>query len=396
MSNGNGNDHVPSFLTDLGIIEEAERLAREDLQTAKDLASPIQDAVLWLERVNSAPREAKERLKEKIAEAKVFLEGHIRHEIPAIRRAVWRALLECEFGQTLNNRVEVQSLLSKLARMGFLREDPDGDLRAYGKAYSVSPDSQFGDAERTGVRVLLRDLLRRVKERLLTTNGLSWEELLAGKPGEAVLDVPPAMMIVGGQGKWFGGGVLWVTSVGGYIAPEDAMGSIEGAITEARDLGVKLLAKSLASQQPPFVRTNDPRIGGKIRLLFHLLKRAQLLVNERKGFLDRASVQPDGFFLQGQPGVCLIDFGQDTWDIQHGEGEVTRRIYNFFCLVKRENGRLSILAVPAHLGNFFASCMGEYEEGEKFEGAPQPLRSVLRAMYRSALKASEDAKKVPA
>lgn len=374
---------------DIDLIEQAEIQAEKERQEALRVYPDIQAAIVWLDRARLASREAREKIGPQIKEAQKFLQDNLFHQAPAVRRAVWRAVLGFELTRTINTRAEVETLLASLVRRGFLQEIPDGYLWLYGKAYQIHPNSLFGDPEKTEVRNLFGNLLSKVKEGFLARSTITIEELFSGSRGECAIEVPPGKVEQNGKEVWLGGGVLYLRSDGEYITPEDAMGSIEGGIQEAEKLGVRLRIDSLKSNQPPFVPRLDHVKGAKLRLLWWLLKRARRLDEEKKGFPKKATISPEEFFLKKGLGVCLATF-PGVWEVKE-EGKVISRIHSMFFLVeRREEGtkRIHIVEVPTHLGDFFAQCMGEHEEGDRYEGCPQPLRAVLQAIsghvYREA------------
>lgn len=391
----NNNSGVPNF--DPGMIEEAEKQAEEDRQNASAIQPKILEGIAFLERLKGASKEARERLKEQTEQVETFLKVHMNHGVPVVRRAAWTAILEFELTRPVESRVELEALLLDLVKRNFLQETPKGDLQAYGKLYQVHPESQFGNLEKVWVKTLLRDLVGKIKEGFLAGTTLTIEELFDGLPGECAVEVPPEKVTQNGQPLWLKGGVLRVKSDGEYIVPEDAMGGIEAAIQQARELKIGLQLQSLKRTNPPFIKGLEPTKGNKIRLLWYLLQRAKRLDEERRAFPGHATVSPEQFFLEGEPGICLVNLCQEVWEVKDAEGNVVNRIHSIFFLVSREEKegtkKIHIVEVPNHLVDLFAPCMGEYEEGNKFAGCPWPLMGVLRTSYRQTLKVSQDAKK---
>lgn len=396
MPDGNGN--LPNF--DLSLLDVAEEEAEKDRQTAKDVYPKISAAVAFLEKASGSSREALEKppVVAKIIEAQEALAKHRLHEVPAVRRAVWKALLDFELTRPHESREEVEKLLDNLVQQGLLIKDPGGYLSAYGQRYLVNPDSLFGDPEKAEAKESLEKLLREVKRRMLKQGDLSLDELKSGKSGKCAMEVPVAQE-TGKDGRpiWRGGGVLVVESDGSYIQPKEAMGAIEGAIGEAIKLGVKLSANTLRLKNPPFFEGLTEDALKKTILLWHLIKRAERLADERKAFPSKATIGEEEFFLQDKPGTCLIDLGQTVWE-EWDQGKITNRIFSVFFLVRREEEEgakwLHIVEVPSHLVNFLAPCMGRYEEGYKFEGVPQPSRKVLQAAYGHVSRKAEKTAKL--
>lgn len=375
---------------DLSLIQQAEEQAEEDRQNAMEIHPQIQGAIAFLESASGASREARERLKEKISEAQNFLSNNIRHEVPAVRRGVWRAIMEFELTRPIQQRSEVEELLANLEKRGFIQEDPDGYLRAYGKTYHIPEASGFGATEKNEVLDLLKTLLQRAKEEFLHASTISLKDLFKGEKGDSAMEVPPEKVVQGETTKWLGGGILLVHSDGENITPQDAMGSIENGILEAKELRVRLLVSSLSLTNPPFIERLDPQKGGKVRLLWRLIKRAKRMEEEKESFSAEASLSQEEFFLQGKEGICLVDLGKEPWEAEEQEKRI--RLHSMFFLVFREGAKIKI-KVPTHLQDFFGACTEEYPESDKFSGTPQPLRAVLRAVYGKALKADKEAKK---
>jgi len=389
----NSDNGYPTF--NITEIEEAEEQAERDREEAKRVAPIIEQAITYLEHARGREREVIERLGDKPAGAKNFLETQLKHPVPAVRRAVWRAVLGFELGRAIDSREEVEALLSNLVKRNLLQEVAGGYLYAYGRSYQVLPESYFGPPEKAEVKQLLHDLLGAVKAKLLAgLTRLTLEQLFGGKPGNYIMEVPPEKT---SNGKWLSGGVLRVASNGDYITPLEAMGGIESAIEKAKDLGARLQVKSLKESKPPFFPRGDPDFGAKVRFLWHIIRRAKRLEDERVAFPERATVTPEEFFLEGKTGVCLVDLGQIVWEEADQQGKVKNRHYSVFFLVRRFETegikRLSIVEVPDHLVDLLAPCMGEYEEGEKFQGCPWPLLGILREGRRQCLKALQNAKK---
>lgn len=397
-------------------IEEARKEAENDRREAEKAKAAILSAIAFLERARGEDRDTRFRLKERIKEAQEVLDTYRKHEVPAVRRKVWLALFLYELSRPLETRKEVEDHIARLVQKGLLKEDPAGPLKVYDKTYSVSPDSLFEGPEIAEVKRELAGLLNRVflavrknreqrLEAMQAQASINWQGLLAGKAGQCLIYVPPEKVTQNGTTFWRGGGALLVESDGQKIVPIDAIGGIEGAIQEAKDLGVHLLVKALGQNTPPFIKGIPAEQGKKVQLLWHLLKRgiraaeeAKRISRQREEFANKATLTPGRFFLQGEPGLCLVEYEGD-WKVRSPEGVITNQIPNLFLLVSREEKegvkRIRIVEVPDHLKEFFAPCIGkEYPEGDnKFGGIAQPLRAVLQAIYGQVLQASKDAEK---
>lgn len=397
-------------------IDTAEEQAEKDRAEAERISAIILSAINYLERAAGASREAQERLRTRTEEARSLLNSHLHHNTPAVRRAVWEAILMYEFSRPLENRAEVEELLTNLVKRGILVENPEGYLMAYQKTYMVSPESRFEESEIAKVKRDLVALLQRVYQEvgktreqkaalLRSQSTLDLAGLLAGQQGKCLVEVPTEKVVQNGKGFWRGGGTLLVASDGQKILPLGAVGSIGGVIQEAMDLNVHLWLQSLQRTAPPFIERLPSEQGRKVQLFWHLLKRAiqaaeekEKLQAQRQEMADRTTTPPEEFFLEGRPGICLVDF-QGVWRVPAPDGTTAEEIPHLFFLLERTEGegtkRLQIVEVPNHLKEFLAPCLGkEYpEEGNRFVGMAYPLNAILQAVYGQILQASRDAEK---
>lgn len=382
---------------DLSDFAGLEAQAKEIREGAGRIKFWVEAAVLQLDQTDGMSREARELVAKRIEATETSLAEVLHDEVPAYRRAAWLAFLNHEFSRELHSREEVKTLLERLVREGRLIERADGELKVYDKTYVVSPDAAFGEPEVEETRKALSGLLNRVyvetsktwkdkSQEFRSRATIGAQELANGTAGICALDVPPEKVQNGDQVFWRGGGTLLVQSDDQRIVPLDAVGSIEGAVREAKDLRVHLLVSSLKYETAPMVKL-PPEAARKVQLLWHLIKRAIRAETQREQVLKaraeleaKATISPQEFFLEHLSGVCLVEFS-GVWEIPGGD-----TISNLFLLVEREvekESRIAIVEVPDHFKDFFASCIGEKfsEEGSKFEGVGQPLRAVLQAVY---------------
>ena len=382
-------------------IEELENRAEKVRQNAGKVRTMVQAILRWLDQVSGLSQEAFELLGDKVAEAQKRLDGLINHVTSAYRRVAWETLLVHEFSKELRTREGVEKLLEKLVETRKLVSDPAGNLKAYGRAYTVSKDSGLRPEELADVEQALENLLQRVfaevgktreeKSRELSSQStIGWKEFVSGKLGKCFLQIPPEHVRKNGEDFWRGGGNLLVKSDGQKIVPIEAVGAIEKIAKEIREERIHLLVISLGASSPPFVKALGPDQGRRVALLWHLIKRAIRAEEEtekfsaiRQEFVGRATITSEEFFLGKKTGVCFIEF-HGVWETPEGE-----KISNLFLLVERkekETSSLSVVAVPSHLNDFFAPCLGkEYDEGDKFEGVGQPLQAILKAVFGQAL-----------
>ena len=287
--------------------------------------------------------------------------------------------MEDSFSENPATPEELTGILEKMVYDRYLVKNPDGFLRPYKDGYDFHPHCPLDETDKAKVKTMLFSLRNKVfeNERIgITTRGnLSIEDFLTGKPGKLVL----AIQAEKAKGKEFfrSGGVVLFESDGKKIHPLDATGGIEDSIQEAISLEAHLYLDTLRWNAPPFIENLTKEKNAKVRLLWYLLKRGLL----RHEFASMATVNQEEFFLEGKIGECFLEF-KGNWQVPSGP-----TIANFFFLMSRreEDGvkRIRIAKTPNHLEDFFAQCLGEYsEEGNKFEGVPQPLQTVLQAAYR--------------
>lgn len=401
----------------IGEFDDLETQAQKIGERAAQVRSWVLSTMGKLERAKGLSRIAQELAAENIAAAQKSLQEFVSHPVPAYCRAAWLGLLEYELTRELNSREEVLTFLGRLVNEGYLKEEPTGPLKGYGKTYAISENSRFGDEEVEEVKKLLSVLFSRVYAEVGKTRAqkaqalkdratITRQELFAGQPGFAVLEVPAQEVVQNGQTRWRGGGVLLVHSNGQSIFPREASGAIEAAIQEAKELRVSLLVKSLAQQSPPFDQRLPLDQNKKAQFLWYILKRTFRAEEEAEKIrtsweqLDaEATISPKEFFLERQPGICLVEF-QGVWRTPTPDGRTAQEIPHLFFLIERrrieeEGTAIQIVKVPDHLGAFFASCMGKYTEGPpKFEGLQYPLNAVLQAVHGQVFHASQDARKI--
>lgn len=398
---------------DLGDLDGLDARAKEMIAAAEKVRAWVRSTQGQLDKLAGKSREVRELVAVQMTKAEKELTALLNHELPAYRRAAWLGLLEHEFSRELNAKTEVEELLGRLVEHGRLKESPAGDLKVYGKAYFVAPESWFEAPEVTEARQLLAKLLSRVFQetgkrwgekalKLKACGVITLDELWASQPGKCAVEVPAEEVPANGNHPGFrrGGGVLLVESNGEDIQLMDVAGSIEAAVLEAMRLKVFLKVASLHWQVPPTIPALSKEMGTKVQLIWHLLKRAhrakeqeERLARARETLTQQATVTCQEFFLEQKLGACLAEFG-GVWENADGSAGPT----NLFLLIERreEAGtkRIHIVDVPNHLRAFFAHCRDEYaEEGNKFKGLPYPLVAVLQAIYGQVVKASQDASK---
>jgi len=329
--------------------------------------------------------------------------------VRAWRRAAWEALFEHYFSQEAPNTQEAKRTVNNLVEGGYLLLNSKGVgcINAFGRTYSVPPESCFERNELDHLQEMITCFFRAITERerakwrettesLLEQSELSLKEFLEGTPGKFALRVPPEQIINYSTGEptgfWRPGGTLLVESDGKVIRPLAAAGRIEAGVKEAKELGVYLFLNTLAHTSPPRPKALGPERQRKISLLWYLLQRGikaleqkERLLFLRERFKEKATVSPEEFFLQGEPGLCAAEF-RGRWRTPEGE-----QINNVFFLVQREihqgHKYLTLKKIPPHLKKLLNHCLKTHPEGEKFQGVDQPLGTILRAIFGQLRKA---------
>ena len=380
-------------------IQEAEELAEKDRQAAKEAYAQIQRVAAFLEGVKGASREASERLKPEISEAKQILTANIYHENTSVRRSVWKALLGFYFNTPLEVQDEVEQLVNGLVgQKNLLYADPNGALVVYGTSYSVSKDSMFEEEDTKEVKRELEALIGRVRRIIRTRAALTAEELLRGnKDGSYYGYVPPQKFLDGeGNASWRPGGTIAVTCERGWIKLIDATGKIEGPIMKAKKLEVKITSRSLAESRPPFLKNVPEEIARATQLFWHILKRAVIFANWLESVKTRTTITPYEFLVEKKDGVTFLDF-EEPWEEIHANEEafwISRPLVLIQRFQREGKKFVQLLETAEHLTDWLGECWGEFpEEGNRFEGLPQLLQRFLQAMYGKEVKAGKNGKK---
>ena len=367
---------------DLNEIDKAEEEAQGDVKEAQDKYVEVLSAAAYLEKAKGVRREAKERLTERIAEAQSCLTENIKHEIPAVRRAVWKAILNFELTRPLESPEEIETLIAQLTQRGLFVPDGNGCLDVYGKKFNVSPDSLFEEPEVAEIRQSLANMFKNVHAAIQSNAQLTPKELVARKTGGCSMFVPPEPVEKNGKTIfWRAGGNLVIKSARGIIEPVLGTGRIAAVIMECIRSKITLPVQSLQQNHPPDLTDDEDRIK-KIHLLWHLVKRGIVFANWIDQAKKTSKLSEEKFFFEKALGPCFVDL-EEAW---HGmDGGEERWISRPVFVVNRteEAGQIYIqlIDVPLHLKKFFGDCLEKYPEADKFSGCPQPLAAVLKAKF---------------
>lgn len=178
-------------------------------------------------------------------------------------------------------------------------------------------------------------------EELRAKGSSDLEALLAGNPGQYILEIPAEKVVQESREFWRGGGTLLVeVKKDKKILPLDSSGSIEYVIEEIKAIiksnpKISFECSTLSLEEPPKIKMNGIKVNGideqkKLRLFWHLLKRAIRYQKVKSEFLSRATVSAEEFLLKGRTGICFVDKDKECWVNKDGS-----TIPNFFFLVER-------------------------------------------------------------
>jgi len=433
-------------LPDLQSLTADQSVGERIREGAKLIITWVTTTMDGLAVVFQADRETREYKASDIAKAKEGLKNVLRDPTMAYCRAAWMAAITHSFAGEIYSRADAIAILDKLVsedpvfgrallNRHELKEGekpPEGSFPLWGNAYTVPPESAFEEPEMAELRKFFFRLLGRVWETekriraevavdLFAESTISLNQFLAGMPGKLALGIPPEqvferdgvtpVMAPGGKPKWRAGGVLLVElDSDGKIWPLKAIGGIANAIEAARGMGVYLFQRALAWNKPPSVDTVSTDMNSKLQVLWFLLQRGIRAEKEKLElqtakveFEAKTTVTPHQFFLEGKPGICLVDF-HGVWEQRSPEGVISR-VPNLFLLVERffqegeeegtTNRFIRIVEVPTHIGDdYFGQCQGDYTEGNRFQGIPYPLIAVLQAVFGQVLKSQPNGNSV--
>jgi len=400
---------LENHVVDLSVFtpEMAEIKAKELRENeVPKLEEEIKTALTWLDALALGDRDKREVMGYTVKQSGMkhpqeWLQEILNHPFSPYRRTAWITLYRFYFQKEVRSKEEVQNLLSLLCKQGYLVEKEEGPFKAYQKTYGLPPKAAEvleGEPEFFQLTRSFGDLSWRVRlaegktaeekgKTLLSQGKLSWKEFLDGKEGLFAVEIPAE------REARRRGGTLLVRSDGIRVFPLEAAGGFQEAIEEAKKIEVFLLLRSLSWERPPYVKGMDAQKGAKITLLWYLLKNGISPLKERETLQPlreemkaAAPLSPEEFFLERKPGIAFVEYeGTWKWEILSGEERKETQIENlFFSVERREKEGQSIIrlvTIPPWLKEFFSNCQGEFREGERFEGIPKPLQSVLHGIW---------------
>lgn len=400
---------LENHVVDLSVFtpEMAEIKAKELRENeVPKLEEEIKAALTWLDALALGDRDKREVMEYTVKQSgekhpQEWLQEILNHPFSPYRRTARITLYRFYFQKEVRSKEEVQNLLSLLCKQGYLVEKEEGPFNAYQKAYGLPPKAAEvleGEPELFQLTRSFNDILWRVRlaekktakekgKTLLSQGKLSWKEFLDGKEGLFAVEIPAE------REARRSGGTLLVRNDGKRVFPLEAAGGFQEAIEEAKKMGVFLLLQSLSWERLPYIRGMDPQKGAKITLLWYLLKDGISPLKERETrqalreeMKATATLTPEEFFLERKPGVAFVEYeGTGKWEIPSGEERKETQIENLFFSVERQEKEgqsiIRLVTIPPWLKEFFSNCQGEFREGERFEGIPKPLQSVLRGIW---------------
>ncbi|MBU4274204.1 hypothetical protein KKE19_00065 [Patescibacteria group bacterium] len=301
-------DALPKVV-DMAATEEMDQKLE---QSADQVNQWVTTASTWLANYDGSNQAKRDRFANEAKKYRKTLAGLLNHENTTIRRAAWLALFLSRFSQTYTSHAGVALLLADMVKQKQLVVETtgEGSISAQLKQYNFSLDASFEENHIIQIQQAFRAMLTRVwaavregwrikKEELVQMGTTNLDDLVIGKPGNYVIDVPSQEPKGDEREKSFRleGGRLVVHSDGEKITVIDVCnelhgwGNFERSIREAMDLRppVFLKVESLSWDKPPFIK-DKPEYGRKVRMLWFSIKRA--IANAKLGeILPEAEIE---------------------------------------------------------------------------------------------------------
>lgn len=308
---------------------------------------------------------------------------------------------------------ETDVAFARLINDGYLEKcSPEVSGRfKYGKLWLKVPDraklSNDQTSEIIAIVKAIRDRLepfcrmrwKRESVELDSVSDMSYEEFLAGKPGNFVVCVPPEKFSSDDGVRWRHGGHIYLKSDGVKAKPIRAVGhpSFCSNVEEARQQRVVLLVSSLSNKKPPFVRCS-PAIRSKVMFLWHTVKRGIVALREaEKLFPLRAEMESKalsldmaGFFINSRAGICLASY-DGVYDPPHQNNGTYNHV--FFLVSRSEEGEncpMVVTEIPPHLKPLLGGCTGmEFLPGDDLFPASHLVAAIIEQVKDASRVASE-------
>jgi len=410
------------------VIAEAIELGEKDEEEAKREEANINTLTSFLESAKGllTKRAQRERLGDKYNQALELLKEKLNHPNATVRRRVWMTVLSFRFAIPYDSQNEIEEMVVKLMDNKMLLPSPQGPINIFGETYNVAPEAKFEEEDIKEIRQMAKNCVENLRRAVRNTANLTLRGLLAGEPGRFSGYLPPEPYTDHEKGLSFRpGGILIVESKNGFVTPMDGSGKLEGGVQEMKRfeekgnilrIPVSSLLEGIPFQVNPERLRPWKNLGGnetpvdlddrfvkKTIYFWHLCKRMVRFAEWLEKINSLATVSPKKFFLDGTLGECLLDFGEPWKQSTDQPGEqmiIARPIVVVERLQKTvevdgqprpvDKKFLHLTEVPEYLSDWLRGCLGVYEEGERFEGVPYPLRAFLQAMYGRVARAAAD------
>lgn len=388
--------------TDIKALREQGQTIREMAGRIFSWALTAWQTVIALAMSEREVQELPQSLRAKQT-AESGIEKYTTHEVPAYRRAAYRALFHVILPGVATEEA-LEAALDELVTRGALLPDEEGKVRILGKNFSFSPEMKFGEEEETEIGRLLEGAIRRttqarrqddqqIAQKLVREDTITLREFLDGEDGIISLGVgnklrPGDDFHQSGtvQVQLKSGHVWALTSTGTIVTLVNAVMAGQGG------RGIFVPHASLKDPKAPYFKGIHGDEAKVAVSFWWTLKRAIVSTSiylAHRELSSQATITGHAFFMERQPGVALVQYPK-PWECPDGttlpiwRGPDGTSVPSVFFLVERRTVEgdkhvLQIIAVPEHLEDFLKPCSGEY--ADDFETCLQPLSAILRAAY---------------
>lgn len=415
-------------------------VVKKKLESCREIKKNVAAVLKWFDDVEvwlvEQREDVKDPLERRIAEdeikadkanAEQYISDCLEAKETIFRVVAAQTIFKHFFEKQVESVQERDEIANQLQKHVLLVEDKNGTIRIGYKVFSISDKLGFNDEDRQEVERCYRDFnesLERVEKERRRTNveemkkeiTISLEEFIEGKTGNVFLEVPPQQI---SETEWRGGGnlLLEVLVVKGdtYVVALRASGRIERNIKEAQELGIKLLHKSVVSdefQTGPALKkkiqeefdlddASAYKYVGKMKGLWHIINRGIEHAKERQLRKDkvlqkldemksRITISPEDFFGLQSPkpkeGIAFLEF--------NGAFSLNGSNYHHLSfLVERSEKEGKTVLTVLDATEFYTEGLlkdfvsQSYEDGEDFQRCPSVLGRILRAVRGQVNKA---------
>ncbi len=394
---------------------EIRTMGEELVTFKKDVGPYMHDLVSQLWDAYLAPPEVAAAL----AEAKSSLEGSIREILDSSEpyrtpgRIAWADAVIKTAPDPFRNRGILTAVIERLQEEKFLTVGVGAGFKHVGKNYVLAADLVVREDAQAVMRSLMelrergseteREETKSELDQLQATavkNLVTFDDLMAGKDGYVIVDVPDQHTT---DGKFFGGGTILVQSVDGAVRIVDGAGRIRRRALNLNDTGVAVAVASLAEEKPKFDNSSwrdQLGIHGLIRRFINkeddAKRRVEKMAEEKVAAANRVAEAKTRFkeaadkeyevlvgkgnlsfdeFFAGNDGVFAFRLGMFE------DQSAGRRVWQVMCLLERRTGDgwIRMVECPDRLKEFFgADVSAPLAPGKRFDKIPNPLGILLR------------------